>query len=107
MEEFSVVSSFVGEGFLWVLLFWKKLAIECVVVNIYSPCDLHKKRLLWKELLELKTRLSQVEFWCLLGDFNAFAERNERKGASANQRGVELREFKRFLDEIDLVDLPI
>ncbi|CAI8596514.1 unnamed protein product [Vicia faba] len=54
---FSLNSSFSGEGFVGVNFIWKGYYLY--VVNNYSPCFLHKKRLLWEEILACKAKFSR------------------------------------------------
>lgn len=45
--------------------------------------------------------------WCFAGDFNAVQNRNERKGSSAYFPQSEMREFDAFVDNNNLIDLPL
>lgn len=55
----ELVSSFRGEGFLGIKVFWK--GNTYYVVNVYSSCDLHKKKIMWNELLRLKEAFNDGE----------------------------------------------
>ncbi|KEH20359.1 hypothetical protein MTR_8g073875 [Medicago truncatula] len=43
-----------GEGFLGVCLEWAPLCRRCLVVNVYSKCDLLGKQRLWENLVVLR-----------------------------------------------------
>lgn len=74
-------------------------------MNIYSSCELAKKRSLWGRLLELKEKFNDGE-WILGGDFNAIKVREERKGRGLASNSNEMHEFATFIDDSLLVDIP-
>jgi hypothetical protein len=46
--------------------------------------------------------------WCIMGDFNAIADPNERRGIGvSNLVGREVTEFREFISQMELVDLPL
>lgn len=45
--------------------------------------------------------------WCIDGDFNAIKRSEERKRTSSVSNRVELREFRKFITNLDLVDAPL
>ncbi|XP_058767553.1 uncharacterized protein LOC131641267 [Vicia villosa] len=102
-ESLEVISSFRGEGFLGVK-FMKNNNLY-YLVNIYSSCDLVKKRLLWSSLLELKEKFNDGD-WIMGGDFNAVKERGERKGRSMASNYNNSLEFSAFIEDSRLVDIP-
>ena len=58
---------------------------QCFVINVYSKCDLPAKRRLWDSLIALRMRMGEGGgggAWCILGDFNSVAEREERRGVN-------------------------
>jgi hypothetical protein len=88
---------------------WGVLKKEVFVVNIYSGCDLNSKRRLWEALIVVKRQLGGG-VWGLVGDFNAVLHRDERRGQSlSNSISVnpEIVEFRDFIAEMNLVDLPV
>ena len=95
LKTFSLIDQLKGDGIVGVCLVCKKLQEECIIINIYSPCDMQGKRKLWSHLVAVKGRY-QVKLWCLQGDVNAVLSNNKRKGVSMEARGVEMREFKSF-----------
>lgn len=53
-------------------------SFNCVILNVYAPNDLIRRRKLWKSLLNLKTLFPKP--WCLGGDFNEITNLRERIG---------------------------
>jgi hypothetical protein len=46
--------------------------------------------------------------WCVIGDFNAVLYPEERRDLSAETfSNLEMRGFRSFLEDVDLIDLPI
>lgn len=82
--------------------------LQCAFVNVYAPCNREGKQQLWSRLVELKLN-SGIDFWCLLGDFNAVRAAEERRGLgveSQTQR-METQEFNAFIENMELLDLPL
>lgn len=98
--------SFSGNGFLGVCMEWLKSKESCVIVNIYSPCNLSQKRGMWKDLVMSKKGFGG-RAWCVVGDFNAVKMGSERRGVRNNWDNNECTEFQSFIDELDLIDLPM
>jgi len=69
-SDSNLLFSFVGEGFVGVCLEWGRSRERCMVVNIYSKCDLAAKQRLWEKLVLLKNTFGDGA-WCMVGDFNA------------------------------------
>ncbi|XP_058746783.1 uncharacterized protein LOC131619733 [Vicia villosa] len=99
----NVLFSFRGLGFLGTKVKWKRSLYY--VVNIYSPCSLALKRIMWNKLIYLKRSYTDGE-WIIGGDFNAVKRREERFGRSVDSSNVERRKFMEFIDDCDLVDVP-
>jgi exonuclease III len=105
----SLIFSFKGEGFVGVCLEWGRTKTICIIVNVYSKCDLASKRNLWSSLLNCKRGIGDG-CWCVVGDFNAVCRVEERVGVTAEDRrtsALEVREFCNFMEELELVDLPL
>ncbi|CAJ2642584.1 unnamed protein product [Trifolium pratense] len=105
----SLIFSFKGEGFVGVCLEWGVLKTICFVVNVYSKCDIVSKRRLWNNLLNCKRGLGDGR-WCVVGDFNAIRRMEERIGVNTMVGGTmptKVIEFQHFIDELELVDLPL
>ncbi|KAK2452148.1 DNA-(apurinic or apyrimidinic site) endonuclease [Trifolium repens] len=105
----SLIFSFKGEGFVGVCLEWGLSKSICFVVNVYSKCDIVSKRRLWSNLLNFKRGLGDGR-WCVVGDFNAVVSMEERVGINVNDgsgMSTEVLEFRKFVEELEVVDLPI
>jgi hypothetical protein len=105
----SLIFSFKGEGFIGVCLEWGVQKTVCLVVNVYSKCDIASKRILWSNLLNCKRGLGEGR-WCVVGDFNAVCRMEERMGVNSvdsSNVSSEVMEFNNFVDNIELVDLPL
>jgi len=71
----TLVDSFCGDGYVGVILDWGVEKTRCVVINVYSKCDLLAKRRLWESLIgERQNRDRRV--WCVLQDFNVVRRRD-------------------------------
>lgn len=101
---FDVMSTVIGEHFICISAkFHDSL---CHFVNVYSACTLTEKRRLWDDLRKLKDEV-EVGHWCMVGDFNAVVHRNERRGVSTGSYSAERREFLAFIEDMELVDVPV
>ncbi|XP_058741986.1 uncharacterized protein LOC131614421 [Vicia villosa] len=100
----EVLVSFRGEGFLGIKVRWKDNYYY--VVNIYSSCDIaKKKKIIWAELLDLKKKYNDGE-WIMGGDFNAIKNSRERKGRAVRAISKEDELFAEFILLSDLMDVP-
>ncbi|KAK2423798.1 hypothetical protein QL285_034226 [Trifolium repens] len=105
----SLVFSFIGDGFVGVCLEWGTPKTICIIVNVYSKCDIGSKRNLWHKLISCKRGLGDGR-WCIVGDFNAVTCMEERVGSvltDGRTTTTEVREFRNFVEELELVDLPL
>ncbi|PNX89244.1 hypothetical protein L195_g045361 [Trifolium pratense] len=103
-DSFMLLRSFDGNGFLGI-----KVELDGVVmhiVNIYSLCSLSGKKKLWEDLLVFKQQSGGGE-WCIRGDFNAVLHSSERQGSSADSRQGERILFNRFVEELEVIDVPV
>jgi hypothetical protein len=81
----------------------------CIVVNVYSKCDIASKRNLWSNLLICKRGIGEGR-WCMVGDFNAVCSMEERVGVNAEDGRMsttEVIKFQNFVEELELVDLAL
>ncbi|XP_058747086.1 uncharacterized protein LOC131620082 [Vicia villosa] len=102
-DNVEVLNSIKGEGFLGVKVRWKNNLY--FVVNIYSSCDLGKKKTLWNDLLVTMERFKDGE-WVMGGDFNAIKNVRERKGRAVMYNNREAVLFADFINKSSLVDIP-
>ena len=105
-KTFKVERKVTGRGFIMLEGVWIGEAQKVHIVNIYVPCDIHNKRVLWDSIKQLKN-LSPDGLWCLLGDFNSVRNPSERVGMS--QRGVDDRlvsEFNDWIADLEVEETP-
>ncbi|XP_058761236.1 uncharacterized protein LOC131634588 [Vicia villosa] len=74
------------------------------LVNIYAPCSGVSRRVLWKELLDRRSKGGNEE-WCLGGDFNEVTSREERLGVAMFHNRLGMEEFKEFIERMGVVDI--
>ncbi|XP_058750420.1 uncharacterized protein LOC131623430 [Vicia villosa] len=99
----SLNYSFRGEGYVGVNFFWKG---DCYnIVNVYAPCSSVERRQVWRSLVERKNK-SVNEEWCVVGDFNEIVGREERFGDGSLSISRGMSEFREFIENMDLVDIP-
>jgi len=101
--------TFRGEGFVGVCFDWGIDKQICIIINVYSKCDLADKKRLWARLILARRNLG-CGAWCIMGDFNVVGEREERRGVNEEVTGshvVEMALYKAFRREIDLEDKKV
>ncbi|XP_058764806.1 uncharacterized protein LOC131638271 [Vicia villosa] len=76
------------------------------IVNIYAPCKGRRKRELWNSLSS-KVIEKNGECICVLGDFNAIRNEEERRGSTEHLRREEENDFDNFITGADLIYLPL
>lgn len=104
--SFKVESRVVGAGFILLSGKWGQESHLIHVVNIYSSCNLHEKRVLWDSVAQLKNQ-NPGGYWCILGDFNNIRMSSERMGSS--QRGLvdgSIAEFNNWIEELEVEEAP-
>jgi exonuclease III len=103
----NLLFTFMGEGFVGVCLEWGVLRVKCFLVNVYSKCDLASKRRLWSNVIRLKEDYGDG-LWCVVGDFNAVVVSEERRGlANEVSSSLEMTGFREFIDDLNMIDLPL
>jgi exonuclease III len=105
----TLVFSIVGDGFVGVCLDLFVKQIRVCVINVYSKCHLVDKRRLWHDLLMSRRGFGDT-LWCVVGDFNSVTDPIERRGVAlvdGASHALEMREFNQFLEEMELVDVPL
>lgn len=75
----------------------------CIILNLYAPNDSLDRRIIWNEILGLKSRFPIP--WCLGGDFNEILEINERLGCIRMERGM--HDFHNFINLMEVQDIPM
>lgn len=85
---------------------WLQEAQPVHIINIYSPCDIQSKRVLWDRVKQLKN-VNPGGLWCILGDFNNIRTHAERLGAC--QKGLvdgSIMEFNEWIVELEVEEAP-
>jgi hypothetical protein len=101
---FNLINSFYGDGFLGITV--EREGETLNFINIYSPCSLAGKKKLWADLLDLKHRSVRGD-WILGGEFNAILRSSERKESSSDSRQGEKLAFSRFVEVMEVIDVPV
>nr|GEV90294.1 hypothetical protein [Tanacetum cinerariifolium] len=78
-NSFSKVSLFCGSHYCGVIGKFNGISEDVILVNIYAPQSESLKQSLWKELIDLKSKMTGV--WIFFGDFNSVRCRLERWGS--------------------------
>ena len=72
------------------------------IVNIYSPCNLQEKRVLWDSVSQLKNQ-NASGYWFILGDFNNIRTSTEIIGSSqSGQMDGTKAEFNDWIDDMEV-----
>lgn len=102
----KMLLSFKGRGSCGICGEWCPLKIKCFLVNIYSSCNIYDKRRMWEEL-KMSKRGFGGGTWCLMGDFNAIKCHSERRGVNVLENRAETGGFSQFIEDMELVDIPV
>ncbi|XP_058767474.1 uncharacterized protein LOC131641186 [Vicia villosa] len=102
-ERVEVIHSFKGEGYIGIKVFWKGNIYY--VVSVYSSCLLFKKKELWENLVHVKSSFTDGN-WIIGGDFKAIKNSSKRKGRMGREVDNGADHFWKFIDDMDLVDVP-
>ncbi|XP_057421573.1 uncharacterized protein LOC130715485 isoform X1 [Lotus japonicus] len=107
-SETIVERSIIESNFICIVGSFGVDAADCAMLNVYAPCDRVGKRQLWSRLVELKINI-HYDLWCVAGDFIVVRSSSERRGVGANsqQHRSESVEFNDFIDEMELLDIPL
>ncbi|KAL4311422.1 hypothetical protein GQ457_01G012240 [Hibiscus cannabinus] len=73
------------------------------MVNVYAPCEVIDKRILWHILSNLK--ICSQGIWLIGGDFNIVRESRERRCCKLKPYGS--KEFNSFIETCKLVDVSL
>jgi len=80
--------------------------VEVALINVYSPCLATETYTLWEEITTIIDNNRNLG-WCVMGDFNAVRNINERKGVgNGHVNRNEIEKFNRFIDTCMLMDIP-
>ena len=76
-KSFRMQRKIIGSDFILMVGEWVQEAQLVTLVTIYSPCDIHNKRILWDTVKQLRHSMDGG-LWCILGDFNSIRSSDER-----------------------------
>lgn len=105
-KSFKLERKFIGSGFIMLVGKWLQEAQQIHIINIYSPCDIQNKRVLWDSVKQLKNQ-TQEGLWCIVGDFNNIRTPSERSGICQRGSGESnTSEFNDWIEELEVVEVP-
>ncbi|CAJ2633139.1 exodeoxyribonuclease-like [Trifolium pratense] len=105
-SEVEVWSTESREHVLWCRGRFVKSGEEFLLANVYAPCDDGAKQVLWASL-STQIQASGRERVCVCGDFNTVRHVDERRSVRGSQRSVDHIPFNRFIEDNNLIDLPL
>jgi len=79
---------------------------EFISFNVYAPCDLAAKKMLWECLSVCVINNSDL-CTCVCGDFTSVRSFDEREGKVVPFRQAGVDAFNKFIFDSFLIDLPI
>lgn len=106
VSKFTCTSHWSMEGAVVVNGCWSSTGEDYCLINIYSPCSLEEKLLLWDKLSFIIGQ-NQASNLCLIGDFNSILHDEERAGLGSSSYLREKREFHMFVVNGRLLDVPL
>ena len=77
-----------------------------IIFNVYAPCDLVAKKMLWECLSAHVINNSDLCIY-VCGDFNSVRSFEERKGRVVAFRQADVDVFNKFIHDSFLIDFPI
>lgn len=85
---------------------WNKSSLTCTVINVYAPCNFNDKKQLW-DVLKMSRNGFAGDLWCVIGYFNSVKCSSERRGVGQNLQVSEMVKFQEFIEDMNLIDLPV
>lgn len=105
-DTFSASSCWHMEGAVIVNGIWSVEGIDCCLINIYAPCLLVDKMVLWERVLQVISQYPNSCI-CVAGDFNSVRRATERAGIRAESAKKDVDAFNSFIQNSGLIDLPL
>ncbi|GJZ86448.1 cytochrome P450 [Tanacetum coccineum] len=99
----QIVQFLVGDGFIAVKGIWISIDSPCLLIVVYAPQCIQKKKILWATLHNIITVNDCLTI--TLGDFNEVRNALERSGSVFHHRGA--INFNDFISSSGLSDLPL
>jgi len=109
-KVFKCESSVEGKGFVLVMGDYccagSGSVVKVLIMNIYAPCSIKDKVLLWK--IENKLAIANCSIRCIIGDFNSVMKASERRDMSCEaMNNYDNARFSEFIDRCLLKDIPV
>lgn len=86
--------------------FLKSDGTLCCILDVYAPCQMSEKKLLW-EVISGVIEQSVGYCVCVIGDFNSIRNRSARIGRSSGGDTREITTFENFIQSNKLVEIPL
>jgi len=105
-KNFQCSNHIINRWFIVFVGIFRESNTPVVITNEYSSCNLQLKMQIWEELKGIRQR-EPCNSWCILGNFNAIRNEEERRGISqARGNKREMQGFNNFIDSMEMVDIP-
>jgi len=97
-----------GRNFTIIEGLWKDgIEVFVTIVNVYCPGSLGDRKAVWEEISKYRS-LQLFKAWCVVGDFNSIRSREEMKSLMfVSDYRREIDGFNAFIEETELVDIPL
>ena len=105
-KSFRLQRKITGNGFILMVGEWVQEAQLVTLVTIYSPCDIHNKRILWNTVKQLRHSMDGG-LWCILRDFNSIRSPDERfTNVQSLPEDSCIKEFNEWIDDLEVLEVP-
>ena len=105
-KSFRLQRKIIGNGFILMVGEWIQEAQMITLVTIYSPCDIHNKRILWDSVKQLRQSM-EGGLWCIMGDFNSIRGPDERfSNVQSLHEDSCIKEFNQWIDDLEVLEVP-
>ena len=95
----------IAKGFILTKGKWRDCNDQVTIVNAYTPCIYNETFVVSGELINRK-RAYENKVCCVIGDFNAITNHQERNGTGQMVRGDrEIEGFNSFIERTELSDI--
>lgn len=100
-SSFQMESSFIQRNWIAIQGSIVTSRFRCVLINIYNPCSIEGRALIWTDILEFCR--SNTYPTLIMGDFNEVLSSSERGSGFTTQEGVD--DFRNFIQTLGLIDI--
>ncbi|KAL8484127.1 hypothetical protein ACS0TY_026721 [Phlomoides rotata] len=106
IEVFQKLSEWSCRGMLVVNGLWVEDGSRCTIINVYAPNNPAQRGVLWETIEALADQI-RTDKVCIICDFNAIREVNERIGRSSFCDKMDMDNFNKLIDGSDLTEIPL